>query len=67
MTFWAEINLKEKTASEFRNQIPAISLCKEKYSQELLFSKRGEIQFLQNQCPVALPAPLGMRILSTIS
>jgi hypothetical protein len=46
MTFWAEIKLKENTTSEFRNQIPAISLCKEKYSQELLFAKRGETQSL---------------------
>ena len=67
MTFWAVLKLNEKTASEFRNQIPAFSLCKEKYPQEILFSKKGEVPFLQNQCPVALPAPLGIRIFSTIS
>ena len=39
MTEWAVLKLKEKTASEFRNQNPAVSLCKEKYPQEILFSE----------------------------
>ena len=52
---------------KFLNPILAVFICKEKYLQEILFSNRGVIVFLKNQCPLALPAPLGIRIFSTIS
>ena len=45
MTFWAVLKLKEKTASEFRNQIPAFSCVKRNTLRKFYFPRRVRFHF----------------------